>query len=110
MTTDPSQPPNQPDGPDSPWADHSEERFGQLAMSTTTYEYVPPGDDRTKVIFAGRCPRCTHEFTFEWPLEVLRGATRESIEVLCQCASDHKGRPEGEKRGCGAYWASEIEP
>jgi hypothetical protein len=97
------------DGPGAPWMVRSEDQYGQAAMTTTTYEYLPAGDAPTKIVFTGTCPRCTHLFTFEWPLEIFRGDTEDSVVVLCVCASPHAGRPDGESAGCGAYWSSRVQ-
>lgn len=90
-----------------PWSVESLPKYGEVAAKTIPYKEVPPNDPED-LVFQGICPRCPHEFTYKWPLVVVRGvaATSDSeisVIVRCQCGGAHPGRPE-KQSGCGAFW------
>jgi hypothetical protein len=100
-----------PHGDDLPWRDESRPEYGQLAATSIPYEPIPP-DEPEQLVFEGDCPRCTHRFTYRWPLVVVRSAAPvaprgEQVIVWCRCRSGHPGRPGG-RDGCGAFWRVEV--
>lgn len=94
-----------------PWMVDSRAEYGERAALTIPYQAVPPNVPED-LVFDGPCPRCSHEFTYKWPLVVVRGATAlqssgTPVVVRCQCGSDHPGRPE-KQSGCGAFWKVRV--
>lgn len=103
--------PNEHRQAELPWKVESLPEYGDVAAKTIPYEAVPPNDPED-LIFRGPCPRCPHEFTYKWPLVVVRGVTAASasetpVIVRCQCGATHPGRPE-KQSGCGAFWKVRV--
>ncbi|MEU9138958.1 hypothetical protein AB0D33_23880 [Streptomyces sp. NPDC048404] len=69
------------------------------------HEVVPGG-----ITLYGTCPRCGAAIESFLPSEVVKNITAAPASassewtVMCTCACDHPGRPEGTDEGCGAYW------
>lgn len=77
------------------------------------------------LLFTGRCPRCSHEFTTAVPLTAAivtpgRAVTGQSAglsltaapveyTVYCSCLQEHEGRPDGSV-GCGALTNITLTP
>jgi hypothetical protein len=88
----------------------TDDDYAVLAAGTFTATEIRPGT----VELTGPCPRCggiMHVPVVTGTYKSLRlfrrsgpPAPAERIEpVICTCAHEHPGRPEGGV-GCGAYW------
>jgi hypothetical protein len=108
------------DAPPGHWDDRVREKCGP-------WKEVGP-----RLVLRGPCPVCEHDGIDEWlplhPVAIGAGgrnlAVAEAAEpgsdppptprkheefIWCQCPEDHPGRPEDEKRGCGARGRVEVQ-
>ncbi|WP_445528866.1 hypothetical protein [Streptomyces cyslabdanicus] len=101
-----------------PYEEITEPSFGARAAVEFSLIQVGPGAAELR----GPCPRCRTTIRLPVVNSVYKNfrlwrrpgqqASPPSVHeelVICTCAEDHPGRPEG-KVGCGAFWRLEITP
>lgn len=99
---------------DLPYDEITEAHYAQYAAATWSAE---AGDG--VIVLQGLCPRCSGSSEYLVADGIYRravgmadrgnGPGSEAANLICCCAGNHAGRPEGGE-GCGAYWNLNLSP